>query len=168
MLIICTHPSQIDFGQLMQVYRQSNLQAGAENYPDYSVDRQIYEAEQDFYLFLKEFFSLPGTIYLIWAPDGVYKSALRAEPYRDGMLIEGLETLPDSRRMGYAKSLLSEAVYYISATKQSILYSHIAKHNLASQSVHIACGFCKISDYAVYIDGSVDRKSYTYKKECNP
>lgn len=168
MLLICTKPSQINFGQLMRVYSQSNRQSGAMRYPDLSDERQLYEAEQDYYLFLREFYTVPDAVYLIWTSDGIYKSALRLEPYRDGLLIEGLETAPEYRKMGYAKKLLSEAVSYISATQHSILYSHIAKNNFVSQNVHMACGFREILDYAVYIDGSVDRNSSTFKKECNP
>lgn len=168
MLLICTNPSQINFGQLMRVYTQSNRQSGAVYYPDLSDERQLYEAEQDFYSFLQEFFTVSGAVYLIWAPDGIYRSALRLEPYRDGVLIEGLETAPEYRRMGYAKIILSEAVSYVAAAHQYILYSHVAKNNVASRNVHMASGFREILDYAVYIDGSVDRKSSTYQKECNP
>ena len=58
MLRICRRISDLDIGQLMAVYVQSNMQNGALNYPDFSSDRQLLEAEQDFYLFLKEFFTV--------------------------------------------------------------------------------------------------------------
>jgi hypothetical protein len=45
------------------------------------------------------------------------------------------------------------------------IYVHISRRNAASIAVHIACGFCKILDHAVYADGSVLRSSATYLYE---
>ena len=167
MLLICRRISDLDIRQLMQVYVQSNIQHGALNYSDYSPDRQLLEAEQDFYLFLKAFFEVSNALYFVWAPNYVYKSALRLEPYRDGLLLEGLETVPDGRRKGYAKKLLSATISYVAGSFYCPIYSHIEKNNLASRNLHISCGFKEIADYAVYIDGSVDFKCATYKIGCS-
>ena len=167
MLRICRRISDLDIGQLMAVYVQSNMQNGALNYPDFSSDRQLLEAEQDFYLFLKDFFTVSNAFYCVWAPDNTYQSALRLEPYQDGLLLEGLETVPDGRRKGYAKNLLTETLAYVSATFGCSIYSHIEKNNFPSRNLHISCGFVEITDYAAYIDGSIDFKSATYKKGCS-
>ncbi len=163
MLLVCSSVSQLDFGQLMEIYRESNMQSGSERYRDYSDDRQLLEAEQDFYQFLAEFFKVKGAVYCIWSENGCYQSALRLEPYRDGLLLEGLETAPGSRNQGYAKKLLQETTDYL---KTGRVYSHIDKSNISSQRTHISCGFVEISDCAVYINGSVDSHASTYMKIC--
>ena len=165
MLLICSALSQFTFQKLMDVYRESNRLSGKENYPDLSGDRQLLESEQDFYMFLREFFSVKGSKYYILAASDCYRSALRVEPFRDGLLIEGFETSPDSRHKGYGTELLQETL----KTLQSVtVYSHIKKDNLYSLNTHLNCGFSVISDTASYIDGSVDSKSYTLMKKCGP
>lgn len=147
----------------MSVYWESNMQSGSEHYGDFSNDRQLLEAEQYFYQFLIEFFKVKGAVYCIWSENGCYQSALRLEPYRDGLLLEGLETAPQSRNRGFAKKLLRSTIDYLKIYK---IYSHIAKTNIISQRTHISCGFTELSDYAVYIDGSVDSHASTYMKIC--
>ena len=163
MLIICRSFSQLNIPDLVGVYQESIQQFGKQNYPNLTEDRQVLEAEQDFYGFLSEFFRVSGAAYFVWASEGRYKSALRIEPYRDGILIEGLETAPCSRHKGYAKKLLEATLQTIPDGK---MYSHIKKDNRYSIAVHLACGFTQISDCSVYIDGSVDYHANTYMKQC--
>jgi len=88
--------------------------------------------------------------------------AVRFEPYRDGLLLEALETAPDERNKGYAKQLLSDGLAYLRKRGSMTVYSHIHKKNKASVSVHTACGFRPISNCAVFIDGSVSGEYLTY------
>ena len=139
----------------MEVYRQSNLER--------SRNRQggaLLEAEQDFYDYLSRvFFRTPGAVYALWEGEGSYASALRLEPYKDGLILSALETAPHLRRRGYGK-LLVDAV--LSQFPREKIYSHIAKDNVASRNLHEALGFRKISDHALYLDGSSDHRCDTY------
>lgn len=137
----------IDFSQLVGVYRES---------------LNGLHAEQDFYYYLLDFFGKYDGIYALWTVDGIYCAALRLEPYRDGYLISGVETAPGERRKGYAKCLLSAVLRYASQNGLGKIYSHIANTNSVSIRLHQDCGFQKILDYAVYIDGSVYHSSSTY------
>ena len=149
MLYLAKSLQQLHFGKLMEVYAQSNAEK----------DGGILQAEQDFYQYLREcFFPTPGAMYAIWQEDGEYISALRLEPYKDGLLLAALETAPEYRRRGFAQKLLLAVLTELVGTK---IYSHVSKRNLPSLAVHEACGFQKISDFAAYIDGSVDHRAVT-------
>ena len=95
-----------------------------------------------------------------WAElsEGKYICALRLEPYCDGLLLEALETAPAYRRRGYAEKLILAAIAHFAGKK---LYSHVSKRNVPSLCVHEKCGFRRILEYAVYIDGSVNQRSCT-------
>lgn len=159
MLQLITDSGQLVFDGIMQVYGESLLRSGKDNYPQLSESRQLLEAEQDFYLYLKSFLRQDHAFCAVWVCDGRYVSALRVEPYRDGFLIAGLETALHCRRKGYARQLLQAVVQHMAGKK---LYSHIHKKNIASIRTHLACGFVPALDYAVFIDGSVDNQSHTY------
>lgn len=148
------------FGELMEVYAESVAENGAEFYPHLCENEQILQARQDFYAYLKQgFFTLAGDRYCIWEEDGRYLCALRLQDYRDGLLLEALETRPQVRRRGYAEKLIRAVQKQIGQTP---LYSHISHKNAASIGVHRKCGFVKISDSAVYADGSVNDRCGTY------
>lgn len=162
MLLTAHALRDISFGKLMEVYLEGNQENGAELAPDEPVDRQIMQAEQAFYAYLNDsFFRTPGALYEIWPENGKYISALRLEPYRDGLLLEALETRPDSRRQGYAYSLLSEVLKGNDISQYGRVYSHVRKSNTASLRTHQKAGFRIESDYAHYIDGSINRKCFT-------
>ena len=159
MLIIANRLAELSFGKLMDVYYEGNLENGQENYPDEPEGRRLALAEQDFYNYLQQvFFKTEHAVYLIWEEAGCYISALRLEPYRDGLLLEALETAPAHRGSGYAAKLVSAALHYAGERK---IYSHVNKHNRASLRTHEKCGFVKILDYAVYADGSVNDRCIT-------
>ena len=153
----------VHFSQLMDVYMEGNRENGAAHYPQLSSDQQLMQAEQDFYAFLQEFFSADKAVYAVWECEGKYVSALRLEPYKDGFLLEALETMPEFRRLGYARKLIQSALKSISAEYRLPVYSHVNKRNQASLAVHAACGFENILDYAVYIDGSVTHRCCTLR-----
>ena len=161
MLIVANRLNDFSFGKLMEVYIEGNLENGQENFPDEPEGRQIALAEQDFYDYLKQiFFITDRAQYFIWEEGGCYISALRMEPYRDGLLLEALETAPQHRRNGHAAKLLTAAMEEAGG---EIVYSHVNKRNIASLRTHEKCGFEKILDYAVYADGSVNDRCYTLR-----
>ena len=151
MLYLARSLPQLHFGKLMEVYIEGNLEKAEEI--------GLLQAEQDFYQYLNDsFFPLTGAVYAIWVDGKEYISALRLEPYKDGLLLEALETAPQYRCMGYATKLI-EAV--LSEVASGNIYSHVSKTNAVSLAVHKKCGFYKISDSATYIDGSVNSRAVT-------
>lgn len=158
MLYVAHRLNQLSFSQLMAVYEEGNRKNGAELSPKLSENEQILRAESAFYQYLSEsFFRTPGAFCAIWMEKNRYVSALRLEPYQDGLLLEALETAPDCRGHGYATALL-QAVLERCPEK---VYSHVGKCNEASLAVHEKCGFHIVLDHAVYVDGSVARNAWT-------
>ena len=166
MLIIAEKLRELSFGKLMETYQEGNLENGQDRWPDESAGRQLALAEEDFYNYLQQvFFKTDGALYLIWEENGMYVSALRLEPYRDGLLLAALETNPQMRKRGFAKMLVEAALEYVGDVT---VYSHVSKKNVASLRTHEKCGFEKVLDYAVYADGSVNDRCFTfrYDKTC--
>lgn len=160
MLKIAKKLDQLSFRQLMDVYEESNRLNGEERYPHLSESRQIMEAEQDFYQYLREcFFTTNGAFYALWVEDEIYISTLRLEPYQDGLLLEALETAPSHREKGYAKALILAVLAYVGEKR---VYSHVHKGNVPSLHTHESCGFHRILEHAIYIDGSVRNDSCTF------
>lgn len=161
----CLH--ELDFRRLMKVYIEGNLENGAEEAPDETADRQIQIGEDQFYRYLRDiFFRDKESIYAVWVENGNYLSALRLEPYQDGLLLEALETIPEERKKGYAEKLISAVLQELAKQGHATIYCHVSKNNAASLRVHEKCGFRIIRDYAAYIDGSVSNRAFTlvYKK----
>ena len=163
MLKLIRSVRELDFSQLMEVYTESNRDNGAEFYPNLSDFEQRFQAEQDFYAYLQIFFHTRDAVYAIWEENGRYLSALRLEPYRDGLLLEALETVPECRRSGFGKKLILGVLAAYSKGNRLPVYSHVAKRNMASLAIHEACGFKRISESAVYIDGSVSDRCCTLR-----
>jgi len=161
MLTFARRYGEVRFDDLMEVYSQSNQEAAARmcNIPPAFA---LEMAEQDFCQYLREvFFQTPGAIYIILEDDDRYVSAARLEPYRDGLLLAGLETRPSARKRGYATQLLQGIQKYLTKLGGKRLYSHVHKKNIPSLRLHEKLGFREISDMAVYLDGSVDNHSVT-------
>ena len=160
MLILAKKLNELSFGQLMEIYVEGCLERGQELYPEEPEARQIALGEQEFYQYLSQvFFRTQGAVYAVWEAEGRYASALRLEPFRDGLLLEALETAPDLRRKGYAKALIGKVLERTGNTK---IYSHVSKRNTASLRTHESCGFRKALNYAVSADGSVLSHMYTF------
>lgn len=151
------------FSDLMQVYAEGNRENGAIQHPEASEKEQLLLAEQDFYAYLQEFFRDNRSFYALWASGGRYVAALRIEPYADGLLLEALETAPEARGRGYAKALVRETLAYLDSNADIPVYSHVRKRNFASLAVHQACGFERIQEHAVLIDGSVMHNCCTFR-----
>lgn len=159
MLILARSIRDLSFSRLMEVYIEGNLENAEEFYPNLTEGQKLMQAEQDFYQYLNEvFFGTSDAVYAIWEEQGTYVSALRLEPYRDGLLLEALETAPPSRRHGYAEKLIRAVQEQFPNQR---IYSHVGKKNVPSLRVHEKCGFRRISEYAAYIDGSVNQRACT-------
>ena len=158
MLVLADKLNKLNFAQLMEVYAEGNEENGEDMWPELNREQRLLRAEQAFYQYLAEvFFLVPGAVYAIWEENGTYVSALRLEPYEDGLLLEALETAPQCRRRGYGEKLI-RAVQ--DAFPQKI-YSHVSKKNVPSLAIHKKCGFRQVLHYAKYIDGSVARNAVT-------
>ncbi len=160
MLVRATRFSELDFPKLMEIYAEGNRENGEFFYPDLSREQQLAHVEQDFERYLREeFFSVDGAEYWVLREQGRDLSALRMEPFADGLLLEALETRPDARRQGFASRLIRAVTKKYGNRK---IYSHISKRNLASRKTHEGCGFRKWADYARLIDGTVSTRADTY------
>jgi len=161
MLILANEFRQLRLAELMGVYADSNAEKASE-WPNLPRMFALQMAEQDFRQYLQEvFFRTPGALYAVWEESGNYVSALRLEPYKDGLLLEGLETAPAHRKKGYAATLIRAIQDHLAAQGSVKVYSHVNKRNIASLRTHEECGFSLISDHAVYISGSVDYRCAT-------
>ena len=160
MLILAHSLRELRIGALMGVYLQGNQEKAERDYPEEPAGAGLRLAEEDFYRYLREcFFRTPGAVYAVWEEGGSYVGALRLEPYRDGVLVNALETAPQQRRKGYASRLL-EAVL---GTLNGPVYSHVAKRNLPSLALHERLGFRRIQETALYLDGSLDHRACTLR-----
>ena len=160
MLCVVKRMGELDFAALMEVYEEGNLENGEELWPELPEGLRLLNAEQAFHQYLREcFFKTAGARYALWVAEGRYVSALRLEPYQDGLLLEALETHPDHRREGYAGNLIQAVLAALPGEK---IYSHVSKRNTASLKTHEKCGFQRILEHAVYADGSVLTSAYTY------
>lgn len=154
MLLIAKRLAELDFPALMDIYIEGNREK-ADEYGDGG----LLQAEREFYDYLREdFFRQRDAFYAVWVEQGKYVSALRLEPYKDGWLLEALETAPADRKRGCAKELMGSVLEMMG---QSVIYSHVSKRNEASLRTHYACGFVKHLDHVVYLDGSVSHRGIT-------
>lgn len=161
MLELHASMKKLDMAQLKRVYSESIAADGRHSYCDYDINRQILEAEQDFYQFVCDFLRMDQSLIAVWAVESSYKSVLRLEPYLDGFLLTGLETLPEARRKGYAFSLIEAVIAICPDYHIQKLYSHIKRSNHPSLALHNKLGFHTCLDYAVYVDATVDCDAYT-------
>lgn len=162
MMILARSLRQLRFGDLMGVYLRTNRENAERDYPEEPPAVGLRLAEADFYEYLRQrFFRTPGAMYALWEEDGSYVSALRLEPYRDGMLVTALETSPEARRRGYAQRLLAAVLEQAAGP----VYSHVAWENHPSMCLHQKLGFRKIQDTALYLDGSVDHRACTMRAD---
>jgi GNAT superfamily N-acetyltransferase len=156
MLLIAKRLEELNFSALMDIYIEGNREK-AEEYGAGGLLR----AEREFYDYLREdFFHQSDAFYAVWVECGLYVSALRLEPHKDGWLLEALETAPDYRKRGYAKALMETVLHRMG---QTIVYYHVSRRNLPSLRTHYACGFQKHLDHVVYLDGSVTNRAVTLR-----
>ena len=162
MLLVASSLHELSFPKLMEVYAESNRENGEDRYPGESPDRQLALAEEGFRDYLSQvFFTTENARYFILVEAGRYVSALRLEPYEDGLLLEALETAPEFRKKGYAAALIEKTQAYLKEQGSIRLYSHVSRSNIASLRTHEKRGFRQILDYGRYIDGSINRRTVT-------
>ena len=163
MLVLARKLKDLNFSMLMDVYEEGNRENAQDFWPDLPEGPGMLRAEQEFYAYLQDvFFKTPQAVYALWQEDGSYISALRLEPYKDGWLLEALETKPDCRRQGRAEMLI-RAVQETGEFQR--IYSHVAKRNKPSLAVHEKLGFSRIGEVAAYIDGSFNDRACTVRWE---
>lgn len=165
MLALFFSSKSFPYSDLAKIYRTSILQEGALRYPEEPEEIRIALAESDFLSYIRlDFFPRKGSLYALWQEGGRYVSAARIEPYRDGVLLSGLETAPEYRGRGYASSLLAALLDALEPRGIPKVYSHVGKGNRPSLAVHRKNGFRIFKDTAVYLDGSADSRAYTLLK----
>ena len=158
MLILAHSIRELRLRDLMEVYADSNREK-ATDWPNLPPMFALQLAEQDHREYLQDvFFRIPGSVLAVWEENGTYVSALRLEPYKDGLLLNALETAPIHRKKGYAARLIRAVQENMGNVK---IYSHVNKRNVPSLKTHESCGFRVISDCAVFLSGSVDYRSCT-------
>lgn len=163
MLVVAKSLKDLSFADLMMVYEEGNRENAEDFWPDMPEGQRLLRAEQEFHQFLQEvFFPTTGAVYCVWEVDGRYVSALRLEPYKDGLLLEALETDPAERRRGYSEALMRAVLERFGGTK---IYSHVGKRNEPSLRAHEKCGFRRVQEFAVYVDGSVNQRCCTLVHE---
>lgn len=164
MLKIIKHMKEVNVSQFLNVYTESIHKNAEQDYPHESVNLRILSAEQDFLDYLRLFLADKDSYCAVWELSGTYVAALRMERYNDGFIITSLETSPDARRKGYGGALVCAVLEWLAASNVYKVYSHIDKQNIASINLHLSCGFQRILDHAVYVDGSVLHRSCTMCK----
>ena len=149
----------LPFMEICQVYEQS-LACGLEHENSGETAR-YWKEENDLYLQLQDFFANRDSRMAVWRTVDGIQAALRLEHHRDGLLLFALETRPDSRRKGFASSLVEQVLADLDAGE--IIYSHVRKDNSASMQLHFKCGFTVHSDVGRLLDGSVSNAYVTLK-----
>ena len=157
MLRILHNFHNLDFSQFTNVYHETIELA--------AVRDGRTAAEQAFYEDLSLFLTNRDAVCCVWECGGKYTSCVRYEPYMDGTLLTCLETSPQNRRKGYARSLVKALLDLAIEQKQLPVYVHIHKNNKASIALHKGLGFRKIADYAHLVDGTVSTSYFTLKFE---
>ena len=150
MLSLITAMKDLPLEQLLSIYQDS-----------LSDKNQQHVAQWDFLEYLREDFFPSGGIYALWKEDNTYTSAVRILPWKDGVLLAGLETAPELRRRGCARSLVQAVCANLLEAGSSPIYAHIAKRNHPSRMLHQSCGFSVISDTGTLLDGTVSSKYIT-------
>lgn len=158
MLKTVSHCREMPKTDLFSICLESLLEQARTDYPSDPLGLALSQAELDLWEYLQaDFFPHQGR-YAFWEKEGRLVSALRLEPYRDGLLLEALETMPAERCKGNAQALITAVQKEF---HPCVLYSHVSKSNLPSLEVHKKCGFTVESDHAVLIDGSVSFRYFT-------
>lgn len=146
MLVIVRSMKELRFESLAQIYGYDRWEEG-----------RLYDYLRG------AFFQREGAVYCIWQEGDSYLSAMRLEPYEDGLVLAGLATAPAHRRRGHGEALIRQTLRWLAGQGRVKVYSHIHHKNRASIAVHERCGFRRVSDHAVFLDGSVSAQAGTYR-----
>lgn len=163
MLLIAHSLKELSFDKLMELYKSDNLERASKEYPNLSPYRGLERIEDEFYSYLQDgFFRQRGARYFILMEEDRYISAMRIEPYLDGVLINALETALDYRRQGYGELLFRQSLSLLNNEGAGKVYSHIYRNNKASSNLHKKCGFTLAYPYARFLDGTTSSAADTY------
>ena len=162
MLKIVKSISELNIPQFLSVYQESVHKNGRDLYRDYPEIQQINLSENDLLNYMRDdFFRQRDAFCAGWMVECVYKSILRIEPFRDGVLLHALETVPKFRKNGYGYELVQSVIAYLKQSQCKVVYSHIHKRNVSSLRLHKKCGFQIISESAVLVDGTITQNYCT-------
>lgn len=128
----------------------------------------IYGRELDSRFLRYEFFAQAGAALYLWEVEGQAVSALRIEPWKDGVLVTALQTASGCENRGYATMLLRAVLEDLGQQGSGRVYAHIRHGNVSSIRVHEKCGFQRIADTARLLDGTVTARLGTYEYEIDP
>ena len=155
MLRVITSMKPLNHQKLLSVYSESIAQAAENKSGDLPIGIRMNEAEQNLLDYVRDFLTYKDAFICLWELDDTYVAVIRVEPYKDGYLISGLETVPVQRRKGFGRKLLTAVIDQFCGCDDFKLYSHVKRDHIASFKLHLSCGFSVISDCAVLLDGSV-------------
>ncbi len=167
MLKIIMNARELDICKLRDVYAESLGDHTSLPENKFGGDTHILWKQEQFYSDIYAFLKDSDGFYGIWMENSNYVSAVRVERFLDGFLLSGLETAPEYRGQGYAKSLVGAVAEYLGQQGITKLYSHVSKNNCPSLSVHRACGFKIVGDGAVFLDGSASSCYVTLCRDTN-
>ena len=165
MLNIAKSFSDLRVFELLDVYAASNRLLAQTRFPGKDIAEAMLQIENDLIAYLRDdFFSISGAYCAMWEEYGSYVCALRIEPYQDGLLLSGLETVSNLQNRGLAEMLIRSVLDR--TDPGTAVYSHVYRRNAASMHVHKKCGFQTFLDHAVLLDGTRDAGSDTliYRK----
>lgn len=163
MIIIADKISKLELTKLTELYSDVIEKDRKRNYGRLSEYEGRLQAELDYYQYLRDvFFSETGGEFFVLEKDGRYITGVCIEPYKDGLLLNSLVTMPDARRKGFAEKLLNFALSRFSGLP---VYVHIHIQNVSSRRLHEKVGFTLLYDYAYMLDGSIRSDYITYIKK---
>lgn len=153
MLKIVRNFRDLDYTQLLAVYDEQLAQ------------KPSFEAQSDFYEDISLFLAQECNICCVWVSQGRYTACVRVEPYCDGCLMTCLETAPQSRRQGFAYSLITSVTERLADQGVPSVYAHILKNNFPSLQLHRKAGFSVQAEYGRLVDGTVSGRYFTMVKK---
>ena len=157
MLLAIKHILDVDISALAFVYDQTIKANGK----DRRFSANTHEDQQVFIDDLRDFLKIPDSNLFVWVADDRYVSAVRLEPFQDGVLISYLETAPTERGKGYGRTLVKESIDCLVGQGIQRIYSHVGKKNKPSLRIHLDNGFQIHEEYAKLLDGTVSQNYYT-------
>ena len=145
---------ELDFPRLAEIYREGFLATISYFFPDGTdPERGLREVEAKFLEYYRtDFFAVPGRRCYVLEDGGRWVCAIRLFPVPGqpgAWHAEALETAPDCRRRGCARSLFTLLFEDLASEGPFTLTDTVNQTNVASLALHEACGFERVQDPAV-------------------
>ena len=167
MLIEISTFDQVNKRELMNVYRESNIENTDYFYPDVSDKNEaLQKVECDYLNYIEnDFLADSRNRYMILELDGIWVCALRLYRMEDKLYyIEALETHPEYRRKGYAAQLLECVIDMLKEHGAYTIRDCVDKKNTPSILTHQKVGFVVYSDEGYdYLQNETDKESYGFQ-----